>query len=54
MLVKLKKNKLMSAMIDCTSIWEIGALAVVADRINAIHDYYINACFHMDRIIFNQ
>ncbi len=28
----------MSATIDCTPNWEMGALALVADNINAEHD----------------
>lgn len=38
MLVKIKRNKQMSATIDCTPSREVGALAFKADNINAIHD----------------
>ena len=37
MLVKIKKIKQMSATIDCTPNWEVGALAFEADNTNAKH-----------------
>ena len=34
----------MSATIDCTPSWEVGALAFGADNINAIHDDDYHMC----------
>ncbi len=44
MLVKLKRNKHMSATTDCTSKRELGALAFVAGSINAKCLYIDDKC----------
>lgn len=52
MLVKIKRNKQISAMTDCTPFWENGALVFVADNINAIHDNDHYTCFsHIEKKI---
>tara|TARA_Y100001934_G_scaffold175214_1_gene207521 strand:- start:49 stop:204 length:156 start_codon:yes stop_codon:yes gene_type:complete len=50
MLVKIKKDKQMSATSDCTPSREVGVLAFWADNINAEHDNSHYLChFTMDR-----
>ena len=44
MLVKIKKDKRMSATIDCTPSWEVGGLAFGADNVNAKHGNIHYSC----------
>ena len=54
MLVKLKKNKQMSATIDCTSIGKLDALPFGRILLTQSALYGCLGTFHMDWISFNQ